>query len=57
MKIKFFYQDSMDLLNALEGMAEALKKFGVKMEIFDGGDGYEEVSLTKEETGPETTAK
>lgn len=48
-KVKFQYEDSMDLLNALESLAVALKPFGVKMEILDGGDGYEEVRLTKED--------
>jgi hypothetical protein len=50
-KLKFYYSDSMDLLNALESLSKALKDFGVKMEILNGGDGYEEVQLSKVDNG------
>lgn len=46
-KLKFFYSDGMDLLNALEYLAKTLPSFGVNVEILDGGDGYEEIKLTK----------
>lgn len=47
MHIKFEYEGSMDLINTLETLAKVLPKFGVKLELLDGGDGYEEVELTK----------
>lgn len=37
----------MDLYNAIESLRKALKNFGVKLEILEGGDGYEEISLTR----------
>lgn len=45
--LKFHYSDGMDLYNALEGFVSVLPKFGVKLEILRGGDGFEEVKLTK----------
>lgn len=50
--LKFSYEDGMDLLNALERLANVLPAFGVKLEILDGGDGYEEVRLTKVDSTP-----
>ena len=46
-KVKFHYEDGMDLLNTLETLALILPKFGVKLEILDGGAGYEEISLSR----------
>ena len=46
-KVKFVYEDSMDLLNCLLGLEQILPQFGVKLEVLDGGDGYEEIRLTK----------
>jgi hypothetical protein len=48
--IKFSYEDSCDLINALETLARILPDYGVDLEILDGGDGYEEIRLTKMET-------
>ena len=48
--IKFSYEDSCDLINALETLARILPDYGVKLEILDGGDGFEAVRLTKIET-------
>lgn len=48
-KLKFYYSDGMDLLNALEGLAATLPAFGVELEILNGGDGYEEIRLRKKE--------
>jgi hypothetical protein len=45
-KVKFYYEDGMDLLNVLEGLALVLPRFGVKLEILEGGKGYEEISLS-----------
>lgn len=47
--IKFYYEDGCDLINALERLVRVLPAFGVKLEILDGGDGYEEIRLTKVE--------
>lgn len=47
--MKFHYSDGMDLLNALESLRAALPAFGVNLEILDGGDGYEEIRLTKKD--------
>ena len=44
--LKFHYADGCDLINALEGLAKVLPAFGVKLEILDGGDGYEEIRLS-----------
>lgn len=46
-KIKCYYSDGMDLLNALESLQSVLVKYGVKLEILDGGDSYEEIRLSK----------
>jgi hypothetical protein len=46
-KVKFYYEDSMDLLNALEGLSSVLKDFDIELEILEGGVGYEEVSIRK----------
>jgi len=40
------YQDSCDVVNAVESIAEALTKFGVKLELLEGGDGYEQVRIS-----------
>jgi len=45
--VKFSYEDGMDLINALEALAKILPKYGVKLEMLDGGEGYEEIRLTK----------
>lgn len=45
--LKFSYEDSCDLLNALESFEEVLPQFGVKAELLDGGDGYEEMRLSR----------
>lgn len=47
MKLKFYYEDSMDLLNALYTFAKVLPEFGVSLELLVGDDGYEEVELSK----------
>jgi hypothetical protein len=46
-KIKLHYEDGMDLINTLETLALILPKFGVKLEILAGGEGYEEISLSR----------
>lgn len=48
-KLKFYYGDSCDLVNALESLSKALEEFGVKMELLEGGTGYEEIKITKKE--------
>ena len=39
--------DTMDAINFVETLAEVLEKFGINIEFLDGGDGYEEVKITK----------
>jgi hypothetical protein len=46
-KLKFTYDGGCDMLDALEYLAQELPAFGVKLELLDGGDGYEEVKLSK----------
>ena len=45
--IRFDYADSCDLLDALEELSAELAKFGVDMQILEGGESYEEVRLSK----------
>jgi hypothetical protein len=47
MKVKFEYDASMTLINCLETLKKILPQFGVKLTMLDGGDGYEEIELTK----------
>lgn len=46
-KIKCYYSDGCDLLDALESLQSVLVKYGVELKILDGGVGYEEISLSK----------
>ena len=39
--------DTMDAINFIEIIAKELILFGVVLEFLDGGEGYEEVKLTK----------
>ncbi len=50
--IKLGYNDSMDMINAIEEIAAAVLDFGVNIEILEGGDGYEEIKIIKVEEDP-----
>lgn len=44
--IKLYYDDGMDLINAVEKISEYLEKnHNLTIEFLDGGDGYEEVII------------
>ena len=47
--VRFSYEDGCDLINCLESLERILPKYGVKFEVLEGGDGYEEVSISKVE--------
>jgi hypothetical protein len=39
--------DAMDSINFIESIAEELIDLGISLEILEGGDGYEEIKLSK----------
>ncbi len=45
--IRLEYDDSMDMINAIESIAEAIAEYGIEIEFLDGGDGYEEIKISK----------
>lgn len=47
--IQIQYGDAMDMLNAIEAIAASILEFGVEIEILEGGDGYEEIKISKVE--------
>ncbi len=50
--LRFHYNnDTLDVLNVLAFLIEALVEFGVTMEVLEGGDGFEEILLTKRAEG------
>lgn len=45
--IQIEYGDAMDVLNAIEAIAVSVLEYGVEIEILEGGDGYEEIKISK----------
>ncbi len=45
--IQLHYSDSMDMVNAIEAIAKVVADYGIEIKILEGGDGYEEIEISK----------